>query len=427
MSEPSRPNAARCPFPFDHESEQHAQQWPEQFRQMREQCPIAWSEEHGGYWIATKYTDVVKMAQDGGTFSSHKTFDPVTNHVEGGITIPTTPIPRGIPVESDRPEWDAYRKFINGKFGPKAAESRRTEVRKYVTALIDRVIETGHMDLVNDLTGPTPAMTTMALIGFPLSLWRQVADPLHEMVYTPKSDPNFPRVIEGVNWIYAKVAEELAERRRTPHEKLLERDDLLSYFVSQPIEGRYLSDVEILGYCNNILPGGVDTTTALTTHALVYLHDHPDEKRRLMENPELLPTAREEFVRYVTPIHALARNATRDVEVGNQMIKKGDRVLLAWSSANRDPEIFENPENIVLDRYPNRHIAFGAGPHRCIGSFLARVMFEEMVTQVFARLPEYTIDVTRAKRYPSVGTINGWVDMPVTFKSGLKIGTDLKL
>jgi cytochrome P450 len=109
------------------------------------------------------------------------------------------------------------------------------------------------------------------------------------------------------------------------------------------------------------------------------------------------------------------------------MIKKGDRVLLAWSSANRDPEIFENPENIVLDRYPNRHIAFGAGPHRCIGSFLARVMFEEMVTQVFARLPEYTIDVTRAKRYPSVGTINGWVDMPVTFKSGLKIGTDLKL
>jgi cytochrome P450 len=427
MSDQNRPTAARCPFKFDHESEQHALNWPAEFRQLREQCPVAWTEEHGGYWVVTRYSDVVRMAQDGATFSSHKSFDPDSGRVEGGITIPATPIPRGIPVESDRPEWDAYRKFINGKFGPKAAEARRADVRKYVTALIDRVIESGSMDLVNDLTGPTPAMTTMDLIGFPLELWRQVADPLHEMVYTPKTDPAFPQVIERVNWIYKRVAEELAERRRTPREELIAREDLLSYFVAQPIDGRYLCDDEVLAYCNNILPGGVDTTTALTTHALVYLHDHPDEKRRLMENPDLLRTAREEFVRYVTPIHALARNATRDVEIGSQTIHKGERVLLAWSSANRDPEIFENPDEVVLDRYPNRHIAFGAGVHRCIGSFLARVMFEEMITQVFARIPEYKIDVSRAQRYTSVGTINGWVNMPVTFTPGCKIGTDLKL
>lgn len=426
MSEET-PTAARCPFKFDHESEQHAKNWPAEFRQLREQCPIAWTEEHGGYWVVTRYADVVSMAQDGATFSSHKTFDPRTGDVQGGITIPQTPIPRGLPVESDRPEWDLYRKFINGRFGPKAAEARRQDIRTYVTALIDRVIETGSMDLVNDLTGPTPAMTTMALVGFPLSLWREVADPLHEMVYTPKTDPNFPQVIERVNWIYRRIAEELAERRRMPREALLGRDDLLSYFVTEQIDGRYLSDEEVLAYCNNILPGGVDTTTALTTHALVYLHDHPEEKARLMANPELLRVAREEFVRYVSPIHALARNVTRDVQVGNQTIHQGERVLLAWSSANRDPEIFDNPEQIVLDRYPNRHIAFGAGVHRCIGSFLARIMFEEMVTQVFARIPDYKIDAARAQRYTSVGTINGWVDMPVTFTPGHRIGTQLQL
>jgi len=418
---------ARCPFKFDHESEQHASNWPAEFRQMREECPVAWTEEHGGYWVATSYKDVVHMAQDGATFSSHKTFDPETQHVEGGITIPATPIPRGLPVESDRPEWDGFRSFINRKFAPRAAEARRADIRTYVTALLDRVIETGSMDLVNDLTGPAPAITTMALIGFPLSEWREVADPLHEMVYTPKNAPNYAKVIEQVGWIYKRIAEELAHRRRMSREELASRDDLLSYFVAEQIDGRYLTDEEVLCYCNNILPGGVDTTTALTTHTLAYLHDHPAEKKRLMENPELLPLAREEFVRFVTPLHALARRATSDVEVNGQQIHKGDRVLLAWSAANRDPEIFENPEEIVIDRYPNRHIAFGAGVHRCIGSFFARVMFEEMVTQVFARIPDYKIDISKAQRYTSVGTINGWVNMPATFTPGPKIGTDLRL
>jgi cytochrome P450 len=418
---------AKCPFAFDHESVGHAQHWPEEYRQLREESPLAWTEEHGGYWVATKYQDIVRMAQDGATFSSHKSFDPATQHVEGGITIPPTPIPRGLPVEADRPEWDGFRGLINRKFGPRAAEARRNDVRTYVTALLDRVIEKGSMDLVYDLTGPAPAITTMALIGFPLREWREVADPLHEMVATPKSDPEFPKVIERVNWIYRRVAEEAAERRRMSREQLLQRDDLLSLFVTEQVDGRYLTDEEILSYCNNILPGGVDTTTALTTHTLVYLHDHPEEKQRLIEHPELLPLAREEFVRYVTPLHALARTATQDVNVDGQHIEKGDRVLLAWSAANRDPEVFENPDQVVMDRYPNRHIGFGAGTHRCIGSFLARVMFEEMVTQVLARIPDYKIDVTKAERYKSVGTINGWVNMPATFTPGKKIGTEFQL
>lgn len=421
MSDHSSGVERRCPVSFDHESEEHAQRWPQEFQKIRRSNPLAWTETHGGYWLATRYKDVLRMAQDTETFSSFKTFNPQTMEAKGGLTIPPTPIPRGLPVESDPPEWRVFRTFINAKFGPKAAEARRRDIRTYVTALIDRVIETGEMDLVYDLTGPVPALTTMALVGFPLSEWREVADPLHEMVATPKADPLYPKVIEGVQRIYARVHELISERRREP------RDDLISHFVTERIDGRYLTDEEILGYCNNILPGGVDTTTALTTHALVYLHDHPAEKKRLMENPDLLPVAREEFVRFYTPIHALARTATRDVEIGDQLIRQGERVLLAWASANRDPEIFDCPEQIVMDRCPNRHVAFGAGVHRCIGSFLARIMFEEMVTQVFARMPDYTLDTRAARRYKSVGTINGWVDMPMKFRPGTRIGTLFKL
>ena len=411
-----------CPVNFDHESEGHAQNWPQEFREMREKCPVAWTEKHGGYWVATRYKDIVGMAQDDATFSSHKTFDPHSGDVEGGITIPQTPIPRGMPVESDRPEWAASRSFINRKFAPKAAEQRRENVRKYATALLNRVIETGEMDLVNDFTGPVPAITTMELVGLPLEEWREFADPLHEMVYTPKEAPEYPRVIKSVEWVFQRCVEEFNKRRGEP-----QRDDLLSYFAHEKFGDRYLDAEEALAYCTNIITGGVDTTTALTSHALSYLHDNPAEKQRLIDDPKLLPIAREEFIRYFTPIHGLARNVTKDVEVDGAKMEGGDRVYLAWSAANRDPEIFEGPEEIRLDRFPNRHIGFGAGMHRCIGSFMARVMFEEMMAQVLTRISDYRIDLSKAERYTSIGTINGWVNMPVTFKPGPKVDVDIVL
>jgi len=188
-----------------------------------------------------------------------------------------------------------------------------------------------------------------------------------------------------------------------------------------------VTEEEMLSFCNNIITGGVDTTTALTTHALVYLNEHPEDYRRLQEDPTLLPVAREEFVRFFTPIHGLARNVSRDVEMDGAKMEKGDRVYLAWSAANRDPEVFTDPETVDIARFPNRHIAFGAGMHRCIGSFMARVMFEEMMHVVMARIPDYRTHPDRARRYTSVGTINGWVDMPTSFTPGPKIETGLVL
>jgi cytochrome P450 len=411
------------PIAFDHESQQHAANWAPEFEDMRSKCPVAWTDKHDGYWVATSYDAVVEAAREPRRFSSHKNFSPETVSGEGGITIPFTPIPRGLPVESDPPEWGAMRGFINRKFVPKAVESFREEARMYATALLNRVIETGEMDLVNDFTGPVPAMVTMKLMGLPLSEWRQFADPLHTMVYTPKEADNYEQVVAGVQWVFQRCAEEFLRYSGLPEE-----DNLLSYFAHNEARGGYkLSLDEVLSFSNNIIIGGVDTTTALTTHGLTYLHDHPEAKKRLMENPELLPFAREEFLRFYTPIHGLARNVAEDTELCGAQLNKGDRIFLAWSSANRDPAIFEDPDTIDFDRTSNRHVAFGSGIHRCVGSTFARMMFEEMLGQVFARIPDFTIDYERSHRYPSIGTINGWESMPIRFAPGPRVPCALEL
>lgn len=412
----------KCPIVFDHESETHAADWPREFAAMRAAHPIAWTQSHGGYWVATSYDAVVGMARDAKRFSSAKHFDAQTGEGRGGITIPFTPIPPGLPVESDPPQWDSYRGFINRKFAPKSADGFRADARTFATALLNRVIEKGQMDLVNDFTGPVPAMVTMKLVGLPLHEWRQFADPLHAMVYTPKEAPEYAGVIANVQWIFRRCAEEF-ER----HARIEEQENLLSYFAHNEIDGRKLTVEEVLSFCTNIITGGVDTTTALTTHALAYLHERPDEKRRLMADRSLVPFAREEFLRFFSPIHCLARNVAEDTEFGGVPLKQGDRVLLAWSAANRDPQVFERPETIDLSRRINRHIAFGSGVHRCIGSSFARMMFEEMLAQVFDRIPELEIDYANARRYRSVGTINGWETLPIRFAPGPQVECALVL
>lgn len=410
------------PISFDHESPEHAANWPDEFRAMREKCPVAWSDRHGGFWAATSYDAVVAMARDPATFSSEKTFDPESGTGTGGITIPFTPIPRGLPVEADPPEWDRLRGFINRRFAPKAVEGFRQDARNYATALLNRVIEAGEMDLVNDFTGPMPAMVTMQLMGLPLSEWREFADPLHTMVFTPKEAAEYPKVVAAVGWIFQRCAEEFLRYKSIPEE-----DNLLSYFAHQPVDGRMLDLDEVLSLSNNIIIGGVDTTTALTTHALEYLANNPAAKARLMADPSLVPFAREEFLRVFSPIHCLARNVKQDTDVAGNHLAEGDRVMLVWAAANRDPAIFDNPDDVVFDRESNRHLAFGSGIHRCIGSSFARMMFEEMIAQIFERIPEWEINYTGAKRYRSVGTINGWETLPIRFKPGARVPCDIEI
>jgi cytochrome P450 len=205
-------------------------------------------------------------------------------------------------------------------------------------------------------------------------------------------------------------------RRKDP------RDDFLTLLATGTIDGEPLSHQRIQDLSFNILAGGVDTTTALTSSALVYLARNPADRQRLIEDPALLPFACEEFLRFYSPIPALCRTATADTEINGWQIGKGERVMLAYAAGNRDPEAFEDPESVRLDRFPNKHVGFGAGMHRCLGSFLARMMFQEMVSEVLKRMPDYELIEEELRPYPSIGGVNGWVSIPARFTPGKKLG-----
>jgi cytochrome P450 len=419
MNEMSPPQGKAGPIRFNHHSPEHAANWPAYYRDMRESNPRAWSETFDGFWLATRLRDIVGVAQNAEAFSVAKRIDPGTGEAIGGVTIPASGGTRVIPNEADNPEWEGLRRLINRRFAPRAIEERRQRARRFTAALIDMVIEQGECDLVDDLTSPLPAIVTMDLLGFPLEDWRAFADPFHKMTSTPTDSPEHAATMEGLYYYQRRAAELIAQRRREP------KDDLFSLLVTGEAGGAPLDDETVMALAFNIMAGGVDTTTALASNTFIYLARNPQDRRRLIDEPELLPVATEEFLRYFTPIHALGRTAAQDTEVDGWKIGQGERVLLAYAAGNRDPEAFEDPETVRIDRFPNKHVAFGAGMHRCVGSFLARLMFQEMITAVLERMPDYQIDEAGLRRYASVGTVNGWTDIPCRFTPGSKVGATI--
>ena len=178
-----------------------------------------------------------------------------------------------------------------------------------------------------------------------------------------------------------------------------------------------MTDEVLIEICTLILGGGVDTTTALISHAIDHLGHDLDARERIIADRDLVPLYCEELLRYHTPTQALARTATTDTMVGGQQVVEGDRVLICWAGANRDPDVFEQPDELIIDRFPNRHAAFGLGAHRCLGSNFARAEFATMLNAVLDRMPDYEL-VDGAEHYESIGVVNGWHRLPARFTPG---------
>jgi cytochrome P450 len=254
------------------------------------------------------------------------------------------------------------------------------------------------------------------VLGLPLDEWKKYAEPMHTNIYAVPGTPLHDEAIEGLTWVIQRLYGLVAERRSKPE------DDLLSELVAARIDGQPLSDDDIVNIAFLIIAGGFDTTTSMIANVLLYLHHNHDARTQLRENPDQIPTAIEEFLRYFTPTQALARTVTRDTELGGQNLRAGDRVLMCWAGANHDPAVFENPDDIVLDRFPNRHTTFGLGIHRCLGSNFARAELALMLEEVLRRLPDWEINEDEAERYQTIGVVNGWIKMPATFTPGQRIG-----
>jgi cytochrome P450 len=388
---------------FDHHSLEHGADPVCTYRAIRENAGVVHSDSWGGYWVLSKYADIAAAARDHATFSSDRE--------RGGATIPPNPATRMSLDELDPPEWKRIRSAFNPTLSPAAVERMKPRIQQITAYCIDQFIEAGVGDLVLDLANPVPAIVTLEFLGLPLDQWERYAGPIHKLAYVRRDQPELADVLEDSAWIFEKLKKRIAECRLDPG------DDFVSYLINLDAEGSALSDAEIEEMLFISLGGGIDTTTSLMANTFKYLSEHPEELRRLRDDPSLIDSACEEFLRVFTPIQALARTVTTPTLVADVELQVGDRVLLAWASANRDPDQFPDADDIQLDRFPNRHCSFGIGIHRCLGSNLARTQFKIVVNEVIRRMPDFLV-TAGARRYERVGLINGWIEMPVTFTRG---------
>ncbi|BBU22253.1 cytochrome P450 [Mycobacterium xenopi] len=396
---------------FDHHSDEFNLNELQINAELRRRCPVAWNENYGGFWFVTSYEAVAQIARDGDTFA-HKyepnAADGVDYQGEMGV-----PRPEGQPAlgigEVDGPYHQALRRALAPFFSPGAVERMRPFMRQSAHWFLDQRVGDGQMDLVLDYASPVPAILTMRLMGLPYDNWRLYANLFHSVMAVSQDSAEYAAAIADVPAMMDGLLKFAADRRADP------RDDLTSFLVRFEFDGKRLDDAQVLDILWNLIGGGVDTTTSLTALSLLHLGTHPDLRRQLIDRPDLYRTAVDEFLRYFSVNQQLSRTVTRDVVLGGQRLRRNDRVIISWLAANHDEHEFDRPDEIVLDRSPNRHVAFGLGPHRCIGSHLARVMFEVMVKAVLERIPDYQVDPGGVQEYLGNPSMTGLGKLPVTF------------
>jgi cytochrome P450 len=404
---------------FDHHSDEFNLNELAVNAELRRKCPVAWNGNYGGFWFLTSYHAVSQTARDGETFA-HKYEPDAADGVDyqGEMGVPR---PEGQPAlgigEVDGPYHQALRHALAPFFSPGAVQKMRPFMEQSAHWFLDQRIVDGQMDLVLDYASPVPAILTMKLMGLPYENWHIYANLFHSVMAVPQDSPEYARAIAEVPAMMEGVLEFAATRRADA------RDDLTSFLIQFEFDGKRLDDAQLLNILWNLIAGGVDTTTSQTALTLLHLGTHPELRRQLIEHPELHRTATDEFLRYFSVNQQLSRTVTRDVVLGGQHLRRNDRVIISWLAANHDEQEFERPDQIVLDRAPNRHVAFGLGPHRCIGSHLARLMSEVMVRAVLDRIPDYQVDLGGVHEYLGNPSMTGLGELPVTFTPGVSRGT----
>lgn len=397
---------------FDHHSVDYAENSASINAELRTRCPVAHTPAHGGFWVLSRYGDVTAAAKDDDTFASGYTVNGVSPL---GVAIPPSPAPH-YPIEMDPPEFTPYRKLLNPLFSPAASKAWKPRVDEWVDICIDQVIEKGSIDLVADLSNAVTSLVTCEFLGIPTADWRAYATVQTEMIHA--SPDERPNVVNRYLELLGRIHGLIVERQEAPG------DGVIGTLLKSEIDGEPISNEMILSLVDTIMAGGFDTTTGVTANALIYLADNPTERKRLIEDPSMIPQACEEFLRYFTPQPGLARTVTKPVSVGGVELQPGERVYLSWASANRDETVFDRPEEVILDRFPNRHTTFGVGIHRCIGAHFARIELIAMVSGVLARMPDYQVRHETAVRYPTIGIVDGWVNVPATFTPDARVGDE---
>ena len=387
---------------FDHLSPDLSEVLYPTLARMRSGCPVAHSDQHGGFWVVTAYEDVLRVAQDWETFSSAHS-----------LTVPPAPVAtRNIPVEVDPPIQRVYKRLINRYFTPAVVSEWEQGTRALVTRLIDDFVETGSCEFMEAFASPLPALT---IFEFGL---HAPPDDIAKVAYmaSKSSVPNDPEAAECWRGLSAWITDFLDARRGQP-----ELGDVVNGVLDAEIEGRPITQDEAVGIVQLLILGGLETTAGALGMMMVRLCNEPETRDLLRSAPEIMPGAVEELLRLDAPFIAIARTAMRDVELGGQKVTAGDKVVIYWASANRDENEFASPDRFDAGRSSNRHLSFGAGPHRCAGSNLARMNLRIGLAGLLRRIGDLRLADDVSIHYHNTFTRAPLV-VPIAFTPGKKEG-----
>ena len=383
----------------------------DQFRWLRERDPVHWHAEPGGpgFFALTRHQDVSDVGRDPATFSSVPTImitDPgpgLELNIDGHQMMLTM----------DPPKHTRYRRIVSREFTPRASAALAPRIAELAAQIVDRVIERGECDLVDDVAGELPSYVIAELLGIPLEDGRELYRLTEAIHAAPESQaPGAAGVAVMKMFQYAQTV--IAEKRARP------REDLATKLLQAEVDGRRFDDIDFQLFFMLLVDAGGDTTRNLVGGGMLALFEHPEQRERLArELDRLLPSAVEEMLRWVSPVVYMRRTATRDTELGGRKIRAGQKVVMYYGAANRDPSVFAEPERFDIARDPNPHVAFGGGgAHFCLGAHIARIEIEAMLRELFLRLPD--LEPTGPAEWLPSTFISGPKHLPVRFAPGAR-------
>jgi cytochrome P450 len=365
---------------------------------LRHSCPIAHTGRFMGVYFPVRYQDIRTIAYDTEHFSSRR----IIVREERPTMLPATP-----PITSDPPAHRAQKMVLLPAFTPDAIARHKPRTQEICRELIAGFSGRNGCDGACEYAQEIPVRVIASMLGISEEAGEMFRRWIHEILELGITDQ--AALVRATREMEAFFANEIAERRSAT------RDDLISYLIGARIDGHSLSDEHIIGTLRLLLIAGIDTTWSAIGSCLWHLATHPADRRRLAEDPALMPTAVEELLRAYAPV-TMAREVAKETQIEGCHFKEGEMVLLSFPAANRDPAVFPDADRVVLDRPENRHAAFGLGIHRCLGSNLARMEITVALTEWLAAIGDFTLAPGRPVKW-SQGTVRGPRQLPLVFTS----------
>jgi cytochrome P450 len=409
---------------FDHHSRFHAEHWREVFRSARERgCPVLHSSSYGGYDVLTRHADVLAASNDWKHFSSERSWSADGSDDGLGTAIPPRIMRVGF-LDMDPPRSLAFRRCVNRWFTRGSINRGKDRITEIADWAIDQVIERGGCDLVSELATPFQRTVLFDLLGLPADQWRADTDQIisefrseNEAAHDRTASDARAERAAFYGWVAPRALEEIL------HQRAHGGPGMIADLVRAEVGGEPIDPETCAELVTMIIGGGEETTVAAIVTMLRFLAENPEEKQRLLNDRDLLPTAVDEIIRFTTPAMGNARTVMEPCEISGTSFEPGDRVLLAYASANYDTAVFGDPEVVRLDRNPNPHLAFGAGVHRCIGAIFAQINIECLVMRFIERISQFHIIDGRIRpAYEEIGKINSYYSLPIEFPPGRRLG-----